>query len=222
MDVQTQSLIGASKSSSVSTRTAVSSDYTTFLRMLTTQMQNQDPLDPMDSGQYAQQLASFSSVEQQTKTNQLLEGLASQFGLMNMAQLAGWVGQEARSAAPVYKSSLPIAVSYAANTTADSAVLVVKDANGTLVAREAVPLSAAEYTWLGADAAGNPLATGTYTLGLESYSGENLVGTSAVESYQPITEVRNTPDGTRVILSGGISVLATEVTALRVPYIAGS
>ncbi len=221
MDLQTASLTGTSTSSTVSKKPALSSDYTTFLRMLTTQMQNQDPLDPMDSGQYAQQLASFSSVEQQTKTNQLLEGLASQFGLMNMAQLAGWVGQEARSAAPVYKATAPIGVSYSVSAAADSAVLVVKDASGTLVAREQVPLSDAEYTWFGADAAGNPLPSGTYTLGLESYSGAQLLGTSAVESYQPITEVRNTTDGTRVILSGGISVLATDVTALRVPYMTG-
>lgn len=221
MELQTANLTGTNASTKVSKRPELSSDYTTFLKMLTTQMQNQDPLDPMDSGQYAQQLASFSSVEQQTKTNQLLEGLGSQFGLMNMAQLAGWVGQEARSAGPVYKSTAPVAISYAASATADRAVLVVKDASGALVARETVPLSGADYAWFGADASGNPLPAGTYTLGLESYFGENLLGTSAVESYQPITEVRNTTDGTRVILSGGISVLATDVTALRVPNVAG-
>lgn len=221
MEIQTANLSGTSATNAASKKPQLSSDYTTFLKMLTTQMQNQDPLDPMDSGQYAQQLASFSSVEQQTKTNQLLEGLASQFGLMNMAQLAGWVGQEARSAGPVYKSTAPVSISYTPSATADSAVLVVKDTKGTLVAREAVPLSGGEYAWFGADAAGNPLPAGTYTLALESYIGTQGLGTSSVESYQPITEVRNTTDGTRVILSGGISVLATDVTALRVPYVSG-
>ena len=56
----------------------LSSDYTLFLRLLTTQMQNQDPLNPMDSADYAMQLATFSGVEQQVRSNQLLESLAAQ------------------------------------------------------------------------------------------------------------------------------------------------
>ena len=44
---------------------ALSSDFETFLRMLTTQLQNQDPLNPVDSADFAVQLATFSSVEQQ-------------------------------------------------------------------------------------------------------------------------------------------------------------
>jgi flagellar basal-body rod modification protein FlgD len=72
---------------------AISSDFTTFLKMLTTQMQNQDPLNPIDSADYAVQLATFSGVEQSVKTNQLLESLGQQFGLLGMAQMAGWVGQ---------------------------------------------------------------------------------------------------------------------------------
>jgi flagellar basal-body rod modification protein FlgD len=198
-------------------RAAVSSDYTTFLKMLTTQMQNQDPLDPMDSGQYAQQLASFSSVEQQTKTNQLLEGLAAQFGLMNMAQLAGWVGQDARSSAAVFKGEGPVTLAFSASPQADKAVLVVKDLTGKLVSRETVPLSSQDYRWLGASQSGDLLDRGSYTLSLENYVGETLLGTSTVESYQRITEVRNTPEGTKVILAGGIAVKATDVTALRVP-----
>ena len=43
---------------------AISSDFDTFLRMLTVQMRNQDPLDPIDSADYAVQLATFSGVEQ--------------------------------------------------------------------------------------------------------------------------------------------------------------
>ena len=49
----------------------ISSDFNTFLRMLTVQMQNQDPLNPIDSADYAVQLATFSGVEQQVRTNQL-------------------------------------------------------------------------------------------------------------------------------------------------------
>jgi flagellar basal-body rod modification protein FlgD len=50
----------------------ISSDFETFLKMLTVQMQNQDPLNPVDSSDYATQLATFSGVEQQVQTNDLL------------------------------------------------------------------------------------------------------------------------------------------------------
>ena len=54
-------------SPSAKTQNAVTSDFQTFIQMLTTQAENQDPLNPMDSAEYASQLASFSSVEQQVK-----------------------------------------------------------------------------------------------------------------------------------------------------------
>ena len=56
----------------------ISSDFNTFLKMLTTQLKNQDPLNPMDNSEYAVQLATFSGVEQQVKTNTLLESLGAQ------------------------------------------------------------------------------------------------------------------------------------------------
>ncbi|MFV2001871.1 MAG: flagellar hook capping FlgD N-terminal domain-containing protein, partial [Paracoccaceae bacterium] len=53
----------------------VNSDFETFLKLLTTQLKNQDPLKPVDSSDFAVQLATFSSVEQQVKTNDLLTSL---------------------------------------------------------------------------------------------------------------------------------------------------
>lgn len=199
-------------------RQAISADFDTFLKMLTTQMQNQDPLNPIDSADYAVQLATFSGVEQQMKTNQLLDNLASQFGVMGMSQLAAWVGQEARSAAPVWKGADPVTITYAPNVQADQAVLAVKDKAGNLVSREDVPLSAAPYQWLGADASGNPLPEGVYSLSLENYRGGEQIGApTEVESYARIIEARGGANGTALVLEGGIEVAATKVTALRVP-----
>lgn len=197
--------------------TANPSDYETFLLMLTTQMQNQDPLDPVDSSDFAVQLATFAGVEQQTLTNDLLETLNTQFGMMSMAQLAGWVGQEARAAVPVYYDGAPVTLSPNPATTADRAVLVVTDANGQLVSREELPATTYSYEWLGADAQGNPLPTGLYSLSLESYAGETLIATTPVESYALILEAQGGPGGTELLLAGGVKVAAENVTALRVP-----
>lgn len=198
-------------------KAAVSADFDTFLKMMTTQMKNQDPLNPIDSSDYAVQLATFSGVEQQTKTNQLLEGLTSQFGVLGMAQLAAWVGQEARSAAPVYLGDDPVTISYQPKTQADRAVLVVKNAQDQVVSREDVSLEGGSYQWLGADAAGNPLPNGIYRLSLENYSGEQQLGdATAVESYAKILEARGGANGPTLVLAGGVEVAATDVTALRV------
>lgn len=194
---------------------ALTSDFETFLKMLTVQLQNQDPLNPVDSADYAVQLATFSGVEQSVRTNQLLEGMSGQFGLLGMAQLAGWIGQEAKSAAGVRFNGQPTIVSFAADAKADRAVLVVKDASGAVMAREEVPPKSKDYNWLGGNAVGNPLSLGTYTLSLESYQAGALIGTTPVEGYAKVTEVRNGATGPVLILEGGKSVEASKVSALR-------
>jgi flagellar basal-body rod modification protein FlgD len=157
-------------------------DYQTFLKMLTVQMQNQDPLNPIDSSDYAVQLATFSGVEQQVRTNQLLESLSGQFDLAGLAQIAGWIGQEARTAAPVWYGGSAVALSPDPASGASRAVLVAADARGRVVSREDIPVTAKEYNWLGADATGTPLPAGQYTLTLESFSGDTLLRTDPMQS----------------------------------------
>ncbi len=193
----------------------ISSDFDTFLKMLTAQMQNQDPLKPMDSTDYATQLATFSGVEQQTRTNDLLANLGGQMAILGMSQLAGWVGQEARAVAPIYMDGDPVAVQLNPARGADSAVLVTHNAAGQLVARENVPVTPGPHDWLGLDATGDQLPNGVYTLTIESYSGETLLGQTEVESYARILEARNGPSGTLLVLEGGVEVAATAITALR-------
>jgi flagellar basal-body rod modification protein FlgD len=215
MDVN---LVNSSQPASQSTAgTRLTSDYETFLKMLTTQMQNQDPLNPIDSADYAVQLATFSGVEQSVRTNQLLEAMQSQFDVLGMAQLAGWVGQEARSTAPVYMDGTPVTLSLNPSDRADRAVLVVRDSQGTVVSREDVSTDTAQYEWFGADFRGDSLQRGTYTLSLESYFSEDLIATTPVESYAQILEARGGAGGTKLLLRGGIEVAANSVTALRVP-----
>src|SRR5882762_5706718 len=85
----------ASGSSSTSTSTgdnglaSLSGDYNNFLTLLTTQLKNQDPLSPMDTTQFTQQLVQFSAVEQQINGNKKLDSL---IGLQSTANAYGAVG----------------------------------------------------------------------------------------------------------------------------------
>ena len=197
--------------------TAISSDFNTFLRMLTVQMQNQDPLNPIDSADYAVQLATFSGVEQQVKTNQLLADMQGKFQQLGMAEMASWIGKEARSAAPVSYDGSPVTLSPNPAVGANRAVLVVKDAQGNLVSREEIPVSAQPYQWLGAGVDGSPLPAGTYSIELESLNGETVISSLPVEHYARVIEARGGTGGTVLVLEGGAEVLASDVTALREP-----
>ncbi|MBY6056951.1 FlgD immunoglobulin-like domain containing protein [Leisingera daeponensis] len=196
----------------------LTSDFETFVKMLTAQATNQDPLEPLDSTEYAAQLAQFSMVEQQTKSNTLLEGLQSQLGLANMAALSGWVGMEARAVAPGYfdgSNTVTIAPNPAA--AADSVTLVVKNANGTEVQRVALPVSAEPYEWNGLDEDGNPLEAGEYSFVVESRKGDDLLLQEYAEVYFKVNETRMQGGEVGLITKGGSVVLASSVSALRDP-----
>ena len=194
----------------------ISSDFQTFLLMLTTQMQNQDPLNPIESSDYAVQLATFSGVEQQVKTNQLLESLASQMGVMGMSELAGWVGMQARSASPAwYDGASPVTLSPNPVPGADQTVLTVTNADGAEVSRQIITVPTGQIQWDGTGTNGHALPAGLYSFGLESYSGGTLLAADTVETYSRITEAQGTAEGTVLILEGGAHIGTADVTALR-------
>lgn len=75
MDVNTAGLVGAGVGGSSNSLQQLGEDYTKFLTLLTAQIENQDPLSPMDSTQFVSQLAQLSQVEQSVKTNSNLEAI---------------------------------------------------------------------------------------------------------------------------------------------------
>ncbi|WP_323776057.1 flagellar hook capping FlgD N-terminal domain-containing protein [Leisingera sp.] len=196
----------------------LTSDFETFVKMLTAQAKYQDPLEPMDSTEYAAQLAQFSMVEQQTKSNNLLEGLQSQLGLANMAALSGWVGMEARAVAPGYfDGSNQITISPNPAAAADSVTLVVQNKNGTEVQRIALPVSAEPYQWTGLDDDGTPIEAGEYAFVIESRKGDELLLQEYAEIYFKVNETRMQGGEVGLITEGGSVVLASSVNALRDP-----
>ena len=182
-------------------------NYDTFLKMMTTQIKNQDPLNPMSADQLAVQLATFSGVEQQTKTNDLLTQLLGQSALTGMGQMVGWVGKEARIAAPTYfDGSTPVIL---------SPNPVATDQNGTEVSRTELPLGTRDYAWQGNDTKGNSLPKGVYNLTLESWQDGKVIDKSTVEYYGRITEIRSTAEGVSALLPGGVEALVASITAIR-------
>lgn len=193
----------------------ISSDFETFLLMLTTQLENQDPLNPIESQDFAVQLATFSGVEQQVLTNDLLENLTGALGASDLAQLAGWVGMEARVNAPAYFDGTPIDVAVSVDPGSDSAQLVVRDAYGREVSREEVPTNDDALSWVGTDASGQPLSPGTYTFEIVSINQGIETSAQSAMHYARVNEARIGVEETELVIGGGIVVPSSQVTALR-------
>ena len=219
MDVTTtQPLQGnAAASTNSASNAVISSDFETFLKMLTTQMQNQYPLNPIESSDYAVQLATFSGVEQQVRTNQLLADLANQMGSSGLSQLAGWIGMEARAPVSAQFNGSALTVWPKHDSTADRAELVVRDSVGAEVARQPLALGTASLSWDGKGADGAILPAGRYRFEVQSFRDDAVLDTIPAEVYVPVIEAR-IEDGRSVLVVQGDQVIGTdEISALRDP-----
>ena len=208
--------VTASAGAAPQTKAVLSSDFETFIKMLTTQAEYQDPLEPIDSSEYAAQLAQFSMVEQQVLSNDLLTALANQLGSGTMGQMAGWIGMEGRTTAPVQFDGSPITVLPNPPIGAQEMTLVAYDTQGREVNRSALPASAEPVVWAGVQQNGQPVNAGLYRFEVEATgTGGIALPATQASTYARIVEVQNLGSEARVIFAGGAEAPAAAVTALR-------
>lgn len=200
---------------SPSPTSALTSDFETFLRMLTAQARHQDPLEPLDSSEYAAQLAQFSMVEQQVQTNDLITRLTSVLGGNDLGQLAGWVGMDVRTTAAFRFDQSPVTLFAQAEPAATDAVLVIRGADGTVLDRQNVPVSQTEFQWAGVDENGNPMPSGLYSATLESYRNGDKLADKPVASFDRVVEAQVGNDSVMLTLASGQSVAVADVDAVR-------
>lgn len=196
---------------------ALSSDFETFLKMLTVQMENQDPLNPVDSADYAVQLATFSSVEQQVLTNDLLTNLAESLAGGGIGSLGDWVGMDVRAGDAAYLGDNPIELVMPEYEDADRRVLVVRDESGEVATRLDYPIDGADQTWDGLLADGTKASSGIYQFSVEIYKDGALRSTDPVSTYGRVREAMIENGQTLLLLEGDILVTPSEVSGLRSP-----
>jgi flagellar basal-body rod modification protein FlgD len=207
---------GSTSAAAASTdaKSTVNADFDTFLKLLTTQMQNQDPLQPMDSTQFVAQLASFSAVEQQIRTNDQLESILGTLSTGN-ANVAEWIGRQVQAPASAAFSGDPIEVAVTAADGADKTLLVVENDFGAEVARMQVDASSGTVTWDGTGTSGTTVADGQYSFSLESYDGDTLLSTEAGKVFTEVEEVRIVDGSPVLVLRGGSQVAVDEISAVK-------
>jgi flagellar basal-body rod modification protein FlgD len=165
----------ASSSSSTDTtalgKASLVSNFNTFLSLLTTQLKNQDPLSPMDSTQFTQQLVQMSGVEQQLLTNDLLQKVATNTGT-GISTAVGLIGKQVKAVSDNAQLANGKA-DWTYNLPADAGSLTIEvvDANGRVMHAEAANAAAMkagdhDFSWNGKDMTGTTAPDGVYTLRL--------------------------------------------------------
>lgn len=193
----------------------LSSDFEVFLKMLTAQMQYQDPLNPIDSTDYATQLATFSGVEQAVQTNDLLRALTTQLGIGGLSDMATWVGKEVRFSGPASFQGQSITLYPQSTAGAETWDISVRNATGEEVQRIPMPAGASQVEWSGLQYGGQIAPDGIYSFVAIGRTNGQIVGETTVETYASVTEARLEGDQQMLILEGGAKVAFASVTAVR-------
>lgn len=167
----------------------VEEQFNNFLNLLTAQIKNQDPLSPLDSTQFVEQLATFTGLEQQVQTNNYLANMTSLLGEFVGAMASQWVGETVE----IESSFVPVdgaPVNFTADipAEADNAVFVVWDRNGDTLYSEQLDPSDPNWTWDGKLADGTQVPADVYQVGIEIYQDNQFVGTLAPRLITEVTQ----------------------------------
>ena len=182
--------------------TALSGNFSNFLGMLMTQLQNQDPTSPLDTNQFTQELVQFSGVEQQINTNASLTQLIQLTQSGQVMQGTSMTGKQVT----VTATQVPLQggkgiVGFTAPV-AEPAAIVIAGANGQVI--RSVSLNAAagqnSWSWDGTDNSGATVPDGAYNV---SVIGANADGSTSPLSFTvtgTATGVQNTSSGLQLDL----------------------
>lgn len=159
------------QSSTAAASTGLAEDFSQFLNLLTVQLQNQDPLDPMDTSEFTNQIVAFTGVEQQINTNQKLDSLlASQIG-QAFSAAQNYVGKSiSYVSSELSYDGAPVSVKYSLPEQAAVAKVNIFSEDGALVYSEDVSKSAGvrDFVWDGSLRGGGKATSGTYTISVDA------------------------------------------------------
>lgn len=201
-------------------KAGLADDFSDFLRLLTTQLQNQDPLSPMDSTEFTNQLVQFSQVEQQINSNQKLDSLLA-LQLSSISSVAlGYVGMDISyvSSEMNYDGTEPVKINYALSKEAVTAKVNIYDEEGELVYSSDAPKDTGtnNFTWNGTTTAGQPVPAGTYTVKIDALDRDEkpIENSTVVSGHVRGIETQN---GVVYVLVGDRAVAISSIVNATTP-----
>jgi flagellar basal-body rod modification protein FlgD len=202
---------------SETSRKSLAGDLSQFLNLLTTQLKYQDPLSPMDSTQFTQQLAQFASVEQGIQQNKNLESL---IGLTKATQISTGVSYIGRTIeADTNVGALVNGKAeflYNIPKTAQQTSITVRDAKGQVVIAKQGETSVGShnFVWDGKDANGNKMPDGPYTVTVSAMDANKATIPVATHMLGRVEGVV-TSDGTVNVLVGGVAIPLDKILSVK-------
>jgi flagellar basal-body rod modification protein FlgD len=191
-------------SSAALNNTEIASNFTTFLQLLTTQLKNQNPLDPLDTNQFTQQLVQFAGVEQQMKSNDQLASLVSLEKSAQASTALAYVG----STVVVDGSTTPLAngsATWSLNVTKpSSASIVIKDSTGQTAYSGTYGVNPGnqQFTWDGHGNDGRVWPDGNYTLSASAVDANQQSVAISTEVQATVDSVDLTQDPPLLSVNG--------------------
>lgn len=215
----TQTGTSSGSSATAASTSGLLTDYNLFLKLLTTQMTNQDPLDPMDTSEYTQQLVQYSQVEQSIQQTGALGDILSQLLSQQMAQASNYIGREARFDSAVSGlGDAPAKWTYYVDGTPASVSATIKDSLGSTVATVTLDPTTAQgsYEWDGTKTDGSKAAAGAYTISINALAQDGSALDTTINSVGVVNDV--VTDGSSILLGvNGIRLSASGLVALTKP-----
>ncbi|MDA7948687.1 MAG: flagellar hook assembly protein FlgD [Hyphomicrobiaceae bacterium] len=200
-------------------RVSIADDFDTFLSLLTTQLQNQNPLDPLDMNQFTQQLVQFTEVEQTVKQNENLEQLIQLSAANAVTNVVSFLGAEVTLSGKTAEFSDGNATwTYDIQGNANNVTFTVSNSNGVPVHTSGGSPGSGPgtFVWNGQTDTGANAPEGTYTLTISAVDGSGTAVNVVTESVGIVDGVDYS--GNEPILTvGGREVRLDEIDAVRRP-----
>jgi flagellar basal-body rod modification protein FlgD len=198
----------------------LSEDFDTFLTLLTSQLENQDPLEPLSSEQFTQQLVQFSQVEQQIATNEQLESMVSLSLAAQHGALVDYIGKSVEGVSDRARLQDGEATWQfdVAGEPERLSVLILNEQNravrATQISGEAGLNS---FTWDGRDDSGNPMPDGVYRLSIAASDGDGGELPVTVRALGPVDGVEVVNGVAQLSVNGAVLPLVDVTSVQGIP-----
>ncbi len=198
-------------------RRGLADNFDDFLNMLTAQLQNQDPLSPMESTEFTNQLVAFSGLEQQINANNKLDNLYAASKSLEAAAAVQYLGKKVELDKDVtFLKDGAATISYILPAEASEATVKIYDSSGLLVRTLEADTSSGrtDMTWNGTDSQGVALSDGSYNISVSAKDSDDEAMTS-IEVYAigTVDEVI-TDNGQTYVLVGGVLTAISDVKSV--------
>ena len=192
----------------VSGGASIANNFDQFLTLLTTQLKNQSPLDPLDTNQFTAQLVQFAGVEQQLKTNETLTSLLSLNSAGTATSAVGFIGSTITADGATTRLENDKAEWQVNVPRGGEATITIKDSKGSVVQTLTKSLVAGDqtYKWDGTTSTAQKAPAGEYTITIDAKDTAGAVMTAT-------TKISGVVDG--VDFTGSIPTL--KIGAISVP-----